>query len=193
MSNFSVKTEKFVLKSGCWECLRCIVYKNDKIIGEYHRNYPSLFNTFYPFINHGIDYAFIGEEYNGFSIYRLDDFKKIYQINLKHFCPTDFYVEKRLINYYEDLDENEQIRVKSDESGLHGFFSGCYWGNEYETGLWEVNLKDLNKGIVTIKEREEIIASSVPLKNCINLRYNGEDNLQLGIVVDKEVKYNGII
>lgn len=132
---YKVETEKAPSSPGCWDILKCKIYNTEtnQIVGEYTRNYPSLFDTFKHFVRDRKDYAFIGEKYNGMCVYSLDPFEKIYETNFGdgQYCPTEIYIP--------------ELKTKKDDivKGLHAFLSGCYWGCESESVLVYFDLRDL--------------------------------------------------
>src|SRR5262249_31177463 len=90
--------EKVLTKPGCWESLRVGVFEDDNQIGEYTRNYPALYDTFFPFEVDGRWLALYSREYMYTRVMSLPDCKDLGGENREntpyanHFCPVDYFV-----------------------------------------------------------------------------------------------------
>ena len=103
---------------GTWDSLEVGVFKEfyveDKVVkeeqvGDYIRNYASLYNTFFPFQHKGSWYALYSKHYMYTSVMELPSCREIFteQCEYKdHFCPVDYYVpviEKRTDKFLSKL------------------------------------------------------------------------------------------
>ena len=81
---------------GCWNSIKVGIFENEKQIGEYKRNYPSLYDTFFPFEKNGKWYALYSPDYTVTRIISLPDCKDIggEEPDSFGFCPTEFLVPK---------------------------------------------------------------------------------------------------
>ncbi len=134
---YNVKTSEVKTKEGCWSCLKVEIFQGKNKIGEYKRNYPSLFNTFYPFEWNGKDYALYSPDYETTSLMTLPACKLISKHN-SGFCPVDFCVPDD--EKFYDVDEID----KDSYIANMAIVAGCAWGDD--SGGWKikaVNLKDV--------------------------------------------------
>lgn len=187
-NRFTVTTKKVKIKEGCWEVLRCDVIDTSvlegNLIGSYDRNYSSLFNTFVPFEREGEWYALIGEQYNGFSIFRLTPkFERLYTTILSkgEFCPTDFYIP--FLKECYDLD-NWDAPINKVWTGYHAFLSGCFWGSEYETCCMYIDMTDLSNPVVKPLKDKEGYWIRIPTSGKL------EDQISISMEIDSELFLN---
>lgn len=96
--------DKIHYKLGTWHGLRVGVFRrendSDVQVGEYERNYPSLFHTFAPFHAGGRDLALYSPHYTCTRLLELPSCRDIggEEPHSLGFCPTDFFVP-----YFIDL------------------------------------------------------------------------------------------
>jgi hypothetical protein len=86
-------------KPGCWEYLRVGIFEryvdgNDVQIGEYQRNYSSMYRTFHPFQLRCNWYALYSKDYTSTRIMKLPSCEDIggEERETNGFCPTDYWV-----------------------------------------------------------------------------------------------------
>lgn len=85
-------------RPGAWKGQRVGVFQEEsgveKKVGEYERNYPSLFNTFFHFKKDGNDYALYSPDYTVTRIMELPSCKDIggEDPSPGGFCPTDYFI-----------------------------------------------------------------------------------------------------
>lgn len=106
-------------------------------IGEYKRNYPEFFNTFFPFVQNGEWFALYSPEYTCTRIMRLPECVDIggedpYPLG---FCPVDYCVPLRDIE-------------KEGEYCNFGFVSGCIWGDDASIKLQFFDLSEASNGVL---------------------------------------------
>ncbi|HKH93282.1 MAG TPA: hypothetical protein VKA54_15870 [Gemmatimonadaceae bacterium] len=95
-------------RPGAWNGVRVGVFlregQSETQIGEYERNYPSLFDTFHPFQANSRELALYSPHYTGTRLLELPSCRDIggEEPSPDGFCPVDFYVPR-----YVDL----EIRV----------------------------------------------------------------------------------
>lgn len=94
VEKYQVKAESFLKKPGCWSCLKVTIYEDGAKIGEYERNYSSLYHTFFPFELKGKHYALYSPDYTCTRIMSLPDCKDIggEEPHGCGFCPTGYAV-----------------------------------------------------------------------------------------------------
>ncbi len=109
---YSVKViGKIEYRPGTWNGIKVGVFRvegdTEEQIGEYDRNYPNLFRTFYPFQKEGKDYALYSPNYMVTRVMALPSCKDIggEESNEYGFCPVDFYVPSYIEREYIDLDD----------------------------------------------------------------------------------------
>ncbi len=93
---------------GSWNGLKIGVFKvennKEEQVGEYERNYPSLFNTFFHFQQNGKDFALYSPYYTVTRIMELPSCKDIggEEPDSYGFCPVDYfiptYIEREVIS-----------------------------------------------------------------------------------------------
>ncbi len=109
-------------------------------IGEYQRNYSTLYETFFPFAQGDKEYALISHMYTGTCVIELPSCKHVCgECEWKNhgFCPTGFYVPS-VEGDPEDRDDDEPDPVQ----GRFGFVCGCVWGDD---SSWKIEFLDLSK------------------------------------------------
>src|SRR5579863_2747108 len=90
--------DKIEYRPGTWSGIRVGVFRvegeAEEQIGEYDRNYPNLFRTFYPFQKDGRDYALYSPDYAVTRVMTLPSCQDIggEEPNSYGFCPVDYYV-----------------------------------------------------------------------------------------------------
>jgi hypothetical protein len=102
-------------------------------IGEYVRNYSTLFRTFYPFQLGGRWLALYSRHYTATRLMALPSCEDLggEEPADAGFCPVDFYVP---------------------EPGM-GFVAGCIWGDDSSWKVQFLDLQEADKGIVKRDDR----------------------------------------
>lgn len=104
---------------NAWKGLRVGVFRIEneieEQIGEYERNYSTLFNTFLPFQQNGKNFAFYSPDYTVTRIMELPSCKDIggEESSAGGFCPTDYFVPTYIEQ--EVTRETISLRGKIDE------------------------------------------------------------------------------
>lgn len=128
MNRFRVRTEDIPSKTGGWNSQRVVIMDilgiQNAEVGEYVRNYPTIYNTFCPFEKDGRWYALYSRDYTGTRIMTLPECEDIGGEDPCPFgfCPVDYYVP------YQD---NPTI----------AFVSGCIWGDD---SSWKIQVLDIS-------------------------------------------------
>jgi len=106
-------------------------------IGEYLRNYDSLYNTFTPFEQKGQEYALYSPNYSATRVMTLPNCKDIggEEPHAGGFCPVDYFVPY-----------NDPARGLD---GTFGFIAGCIWGDDSTWKIQYLDLSRINEGIFT--------------------------------------------
>jgi len=211
LEKYFIKTTKKENSPGTWNSLICEVFqKNDDgtelKIGEYLRNYSSLYDTFFPFKHKGKEYALYSKSYTTTSVMSLPDCKHIADDDKKVFCPTGYFVPD-FEEYGEDMTWYEQRmtedRQKGDERGVkywqgvideqiknkqiagkYALVSGCVWGDD--SGGWKVCLLDLSEveeGKLTLDTKTLgyfELPHYIKLKDCVNWEEPDRFNIAIG-------------
>lgn len=207
-----------------------VVSDSDVLIGEYKRNYSSLYRTFHPFQLRGNWYALYSKDYTSTRLMSLPDCKDIggEERNSWGFCPVEFWVPPLhdLLFYHADgCPRDWENGLKPDYtkactcvtphsadcpyttdkkpcSGcearkahdaemhewvfadrVHGFISGCVWGDDTS---WKVEYLDLSRADEGIIKREARfgyveLAAGQDLKDAID--YDGEgDYIRINVI-----------
>lgn len=141
-------------------------------VGEYERNYPEFYHTFYPFKIKDEWLALYSPIYNISRLMSLPGCKDIggETSQEKGFCPVDFYVPRYRIGSLLIKGKKESIYLEEhsieDPAELSapgvnyseilyyafGFVAGCQWGDDMS---WKVQYLDLRAADQGILKREE--------------------------------------
>lgn len=135
LAEYSAKHTSIATKPGCWDYLNVDIFKKEEKIGEYQRNYSSMYRTFHPFEQNGKQYALYSKDYTATRVMELPSCKDICgeEEDSCGFCPVDFYVPK-------------------EAQGQFGFVAGCVWGDD---SSWKIEFLDLSKISEGIFKRED--------------------------------------
>lgn len=132
---YRVEATQKASRPGCWDILDVSIFKGETEIGKYERGYPSLFNTFLPFVGvDGEQYALYSADYTCTRVMKLPSCEDWCgeEPNGFGFCPTGYHIP--LIESWEDPNKFSHAPF--------GFVSGCVWGDD---GSWKVEFLDLSK------------------------------------------------
>jgi len=149
-SKYIVVVSERETEPGCWNCLCVEIFmkQNDGLgdtpdgssftkIGEYERNYRSMYNTFVPFRQGDQDYALYSRDYTATRVMTLPDCKDVggEASDACGFCPVDFFVP--------DSDPSRGF------DGTFGFVAGCIWGDDTSWKIEYLDLSKISEGILT--------------------------------------------
>lgn len=186
---FSIESEEIDNGPNTWKSCKISIYKNDTLIGEYLRNYPSFSSqTFYPFLLKDQWYALYSPHYTATRVMKIhDDYIEDWcgeEASSNGFCPTEYFIPKFLkINYensetyiheteYESYEEFEK-EVEDTEIQFHkfAFISGCVWGDDYSWKLRYVDLSEIENKKFIVEEKFGYLElpRNLKLKQCINM------------------------
>lgn len=174
-NTWSVMNVEVFMKDGEWD-VDNEKYKEgytEKKIGEYKRNYHGMYDTFFPFIKNGKEYALYSKSYSETAVMSLPDCKHVAETK-DGFCPVDYFVPDFLDFYYDRNYHQEKLKKAQEEKnqkdidyherllddnkkmeplvGTRALVSGCYWGDD--SGGWKVMMLDISKiedGIINIR------------------------------------------
>ena len=170
-NKYFVKATETASKKGMWNTLDVSIFKREgtqeERIGSYKRNYPHMFNTFYPFLKDGREFALCSLDYTATSVLELPSCKLLAVEKPSHgtICPLSYFVP-----YLPEKGITGQI----------GFAGGIFWGCE---GSLTIQLLDLslteqgilrNRGTVYNEDESEFDISDVKLSSFIEGRLNIE-------------------
>lgn len=132
--------DKITYSSGSWTGQIIGVFQQDLpterriLLGRYNRNYRTFYNTFATCEKNGRYYALYSEHYTCTRIMEIIPNVGFQDIGGEDpasggFCPADYYIPRIM-----------------DHPPTHGFVSGCYWGDEWQTQY--LDLTNIDKGII---------------------------------------------
>lgn len=192
---FSVETEQVKNAPGTWDSTKISIYKNEKLIGEYIRNYSNYgTNTFYPFEINGEWFALYSASYTATRVMKLHEDRIedwCGEEKSPHgFCPVEFYVPKFIHKKYKfqesmydaysvDCDskpeefesELEDKEFVSLNQCTFGFMCGCVWGDDSSWKLRYIDLSQIPEKILTVTDKFGYweLPVTLSLKECINM------------------------
>ena len=91
--------------------------EREEQVGEYERNYPALFNTFFHFTQNGRDFALYSPDYTVTRIMELPSCKDIggEEPHSYGFCPVEYFVPTYVdVEYESTLDNEKYISRKNN-------------------------------------------------------------------------------
>lgn len=140
-NKYKVKTTPIDNGKGYWSYLNVEIFEGENKIGEYIRNYSTLYNTFVPFVQNGKEYALYSKNYTATRVMELPSCKDLCgeENNQYGFCPTGYYVPYTTEDMLEYEDEDGKV---IGPNGQFGFVCGCVWGDDT---CWKVQYLDLTK------------------------------------------------
>lgn len=133
--------EKHDNGKGYWDTFTIGVYRDEELVGNYHRGY-SLLDTFFPFTMRGRDLALYSPKYTATRILGLPECVDLggEEPSSGGFCPVHFYVP-------------EQIAYQEARTDFFfGFVAGCVWGDDTS---WKIQFLDLSKAQEGIIKRDD--------------------------------------
>ncbi len=149
----------------------------EELVGEYIRNYPALFNSFYYFQKDDQDYALYSPDYTATRILQLPSCKDLggEEPCSWGFCPVDYYVpsyvevettwqEGRVSRYRTHEPRPEQLLPQAGKFGQtrplspllyypFGFVAGAIWADDSTYKIQYLDLSDAEHGIVKRDDR----------------------------------------
>jgi hypothetical protein len=160
-----------------WDQLLCKVMEaqedgSKKQIGQFVRNYSSLYNTWEPFEQDGKAFALCSPDYVGTAVMALPSCEIIAQeeAGAFGFCPTGFYVPTHTKDYAEDAEPELEPRL----NGLFGFVCGCIWGDDSSWKIQFLDLSEISQGKLTRDDRfgyKELPGGSHELSDYVYVSY----------------------
>lgn len=133
-----------------WRSRRIGVYRTtsagDQPVGQYVRNYPTFFHTFFPFRRRGIDYALYSPDYTCTRLLALPECVDLggEAPHAYGFCPIDYYVP-----CFDDATAKEQDLLYVN----CGFVAGCVWGEDSSYKIQFLDLSRVHEGVLTRDDR----------------------------------------
>jgi len=181
---YFVKTEKISNGPNRWESLLVSIHQSvggaeDVRIGEYVRNYPTLYNTFVPFKKGDSWYALYSRDYTATRIMELPSCRDIggEEPHTRGFCPVDYYVPY----------DHEKV-IEAKHGGHFGFVAGCIWGDD---SSWKIQFLDLSSAHSGVLSRRELFGylsmppSTKELRRCIDLSgYNPPEYPHVSLIAE---------
>jgi hypothetical protein len=203
---FAKELEKIDNGKGYWNYLKIGIFElledeTEKQIGEYTRNYSTLYSTFHAFKKGDKWYALYSPDYTSTRVMSLPDCKDLGGED-RHgfgFCPTGFYVpwdDWSVKEVFENEDEDEEsggYSVKL-EPGSFGFVCGCIWGDDHGWKIQYLDLSNVGKGEIKRDDRFGYITmtgSHNKLKECFDFGNIGHGAIKISC--ESEFKIDKII
>lgn len=155
LERFTINATPFETKPGCWNYNKVEIFDNGEKIGEYTRNYSSMFQTFYPFEQDGKYYALYSKDYTSTRVMSLPDCKDICgeKRDTFGFCPTKYYVPHPTDEEFNEHESDRQYWIDEEfPFGKIGFIAGCVWGDD---SSWKIQFLDLSKITEGILSRDD--------------------------------------
>lgn len=200
---YRIEIECLQEKPGCWNRNKVNIFKDNKKIGSYIRNYPShVEDTFFPFQCNGKWLALISSDYTCTQIMDLESGKIIggEKPSPGGFCPVEFWIPKRFkytlpdmaYYIYEDGDGLDKSNpdngiIGEEEYSPYGFVAGCVWGDDSSWKIQFLDLSNADKGI--LKREDKFDYAQLPyytkLKDAVNIEEEDEDLLLINLKVLK--------
>jgi hypothetical protein len=135
-------TERNPIREGVWSTLLVEVVRSSdgSVVGSYERNYPTLFNTFCPFVKAGREYALYSPDYTGTRVLELPSCRDLggEERSADGFCPLDYFVP---------------VDPDTAEAGDVGFVAGCIWGDDTSWKLQALDLSAVESGKLARDDR----------------------------------------
>jgi len=141
LARYTTQTRSVEIRPGAWKYLEVEVLLDGEPVGRYTRNYPSLFDTFVPFVQaDGSVYALYSRKYTATRLMRLPTCEDIggEESSAVGFCPTGYYVP---------------YRPDRGLTGDWGFVSGCIWGDDSSWKVQYLDLSGAGRGQIVRDER----------------------------------------
>ena len=156
-----------------WSKLKVEIFEkdeeeNENKIGEYERDYTSLYQTFHPFQKGDQWYALYSSHYEETRLMELPSCRDLGKED-SGFCPVEYYVPS-----YEDMyspsDDDEWNDQYKNIVGTFGFVSGCYWGDDSSWKIVYLDI-DVEKGKLKLSHKFGYIQQppALTIKQCIDL------------------------
>jgi len=166
--NINTKIVPVETKPGCWNTMIVEIYNDDKKIGEYKRDYSTLYKTFCPFQRKDEWYALYSPHYEETRVMRIFE-NKIKDIGSEKssFCPIEYYVPSYK-DLCEDDSDTEWNKSLKEVVGTFGFVSGCFWGDDSTWKIRYVDLSDLKNPKVEEKFGYIHQPNNLSLKECVS-------------------------
>lgn len=142
--------DKIEYSPNSWDGIKVGVFKVDNEletqIGEYERNYSTLYNTFHYFQKDGKDFALYSPHYTVSRIMELPSCKDIggERPSAGGFCPVDYFVPSV---------KSKKVGQGLKDANLFGFVAGCIWGDDSSWKVQYLDLSEVEKGIIKREER----------------------------------------
>lgn len=144
---FSTRVEQVTSPEGRWDTTHVEVLDDSgRVVTDYSRNHPSLYQTFEPFRQGDKIFALISSNYTATSVVDLATGAIVAseEASPQGFCPVGFYVPD-----WWDINDGSilpgSMHWNADmelPAGDFGFVWGCIWGDD---SSWKVQFLDLSK------------------------------------------------
>lgn len=191
---------------GSWKSARVGVFRiengREEQVGEYERNYPTLFDTFRYFVKDGRDYALYSPDYTATRILELPSCKDIggEEADLRGFCPREYFVPT-----YAEFERvfaggaAKRTHINNPKPGAltpirfyqFGFVAGTIWGDDEFDKIQYLDLSEAEKGIIKRDDRfgYVMIPEKMNLRDVIDMENYHSDPAD---VVEDDIHCHGI-
>ena len=196
---FSISTEEVKNSPGTWDSIKVSIFRDERLIGEYLRNYASYgTHTFYPFKANNEWYALYSANYTATRVMklhsdRIEDWCGETPMS-NGFCPVEYYIptyihtidsyiirgeKKEFDNFTVDCDcSEEEFEEELNSPGLvklantnFAFLSGCVWGDDISWKLRYIDLSKIPDRVLEISDKFGYcqLPQELTLKQCIHM------------------------
>lgn len=124
--------EQFEYSPNGWKGLKVGVFRvqdeEEEQIGEYERNHPALYTTFFHFSKNGRDYALYSPHYTVTRVLELPSCKDIggEEINAFGFCPIEFYVPSYIDYEFTSTIDNRVSKLRKNQPKIEDLSSQTF-------------------------------------------------------------------
>ena len=218
-NKYFVDTKPIETGKNIWNILEVTVSRlingQKEIVGSYTRNYPSFYDTFFPFVLNGRELALYSNHYMYTRVMELPSCKDLGgedKTNVEyrdHFCPVEFYVPVyRLVSYPEFEGKvikgfltGDECFDKQYDNGKNmlgpvqycnfGFVAGCFWGEDQSWKIRFLDLSSANRGAIKKDRRLGFaeLPSNLTLKDAIDMRSWLPDHPMIGFTHTSCINY----
>jgi hypothetical protein len=197
-SPFSTEVSTVKNKDGAWDSTKVSIFRNEVLIGEYLRNYPSYAAlTFHPFTVGGEWYALYSAHYTAVRVMklhkdRIEDWCG-QDPTTDGFCPVEIYVPRyrsvkssfesggkthEFETYAVDCDYKteedftaDMPEFDSEQYTDFGFLCGCVWGDDTSWKILYIDLAGVPNKVLSITSKFGYweMPRSLTLKQCVDM------------------------
>lgn len=207
---FAIHAKTSKNKVGTWDSATVSIFRDDILIGEYIRNYPThALETCYPFMADGEWYAVYSASYSDIRVMKLHDDRIedwCGMTNPSEFCPVEIYVPKYNIiecgdegyMYNADCGPSDDVSFLAEQKTPDyikteycnfGFVSGCMWGDDSSWKLRYIDLSKIKDKLMSMTEKFGYweLPFDIDLRRCVNMQNWEPDHSWISLIKTQHV------